>query len=277
MSLFFASLNSGSNGNCYYVGNGSDAVLVDAGISCREVSKRMSRLGLDMSKLRAIFISHEHTDHTRGLALLSKKYKLPVYISKPTLQFSGLYLEKELIREMAVPSAVNIGDLTISCFVKHHDAADPASFLIRCNDTTVGVFTDIGKLCSEVKKQFEKCDAVFLESNYDAKMLEEGNYPRHLKHRIRSGKGHLSNAEALHLFNEHRSSQLSHLVLSHLSQNNNCPQLVEQLFAPHAGNTKVHIASRYEESPLFNVAAAKQAVLRQYIPAHAPQLELFAS
>src|SRR5437868_3422679 len=99
MSLFIASLNSGSNGNCYYIGNDKEAVLVDAGISCREIEKRMKRLGLSMEKVKAIFISHEHSDHIRGLEVTSRKFQLPVYITKGTLQNSSLNLDPKLVRD----------------------------------------------------------------------------------------------------------------------------------------------------------------------------------
>src|ERR1700738_1161691 len=97
MSVFVASLNSGSNGNCYYIGNENEAVLIDAGISCREIEKRMKRLGLSMQAVKAVFVSHEHSDHIQGLTVLSKRYHLPVYITQPTLKFGGLKLQKELI------------------------------------------------------------------------------------------------------------------------------------------------------------------------------------
>src|SRR3954469_1092284 len=122
MSLFIASLNSGSNGNCYYTGNGREAVLVDAGISCRETEKRMAKLGLSMEQVRAIFISHEHSDHISGLPVLAKKYRLPVYISHATLRNSGMTLPEELVRHFdAAP--ISIGELRVTAFEKLHDAA----------------------------------------------------------------------------------------------------------------------------------------------------------
>src|SRR3954465_15435687 len=130
MSLFIASLNSGSNGNCYYVGNHSEAVLVDAGISCRETEKRMAKLGLAMEQVRAIFISHEHTDHISGLPVLAKKYRLPVYISAATLRNSGMALPPELVHYVTT-APVSIGALRVSAFAKLHDAADPYSFIVE--------------------------------------------------------------------------------------------------------------------------------------------------
>jgi phosphoribosyl 1,2-cyclic phosphodiesterase len=251
MSLHIASINSGSNGNCYYVGNANEAVLIDAGISCREIEKRMARLNLSLQKVKAIFISHEHTDHTRGISVLSRKYKLPVYISSATHLNSGLFLDKELLFGIEHLKSITIGELTVKPFKKLHDAADPYSFNISDNQLTIGVYTDIGSVCHQVINHFKDCDAVFLEANYDEYMLDNGHYPFHLKQRIKSDTGHLSNTQALNLFTTHKSPSLSHLILSHLSKENNNPGLVERLFKEVAGQTKIVVASRYNESELF--------------------------
>ncbi|HEX8461645.1 MAG TPA: MBL fold metallo-hydrolase, partial [Segetibacter sp.] len=237
MSLFLASLNSGSNGNCYYVGNDEEAVLIDAGICCRELEKRMQRAGLDLSRVKAIFVSHEHTDHISGIQVLCKKYRLPVYITNATLNNSKLFLDEDLVIPFAANNPVVIGRLTINAFYKFHDACDPHSFTVSDDRVTVGVFTDIGRACSQVIRHFKKCHAAVLEANYDRKMLQDGNYPYHLKRRIMSGNGHLSNDEALQLFVQHKPPFMSHLILSHLSKNNNCPDLVKELFTKNAGLT----------------------------------------
>lgn len=253
MSLFITSLNSGSNGNCYYVGNAHEAVLVDAGISCRETEKRLQRLGLDIKKIKAVFISHEHSDHIKGLQVLARKHRLPVYITPATLKSGGLQLEEELIVEFKANERINIGQLSITAFPKFHDASDPHSFIISGNGITIGVFTDIGSVCRNVIENFKCCNAAFLEANYDETMLEEGNYPFYLKKRISGSHGHLSNHQALDLFTKHKPSFLSHVLLSHLSKENNSPQLAQQLFEQHAGNTKVVVASRYYETPVFKI------------------------
>ncbi len=255
MSLFITSLNSGSNANCYYVGNETEAVLVDAGLSCRETEIRLKRLGLSMSKVKAVFISHEHSDHIRGLAVLAKKHQMPVYITPDTLQNAGLNPKYVQVAAFQAHQPVSIGNLHVTAFPKLHDAADPHSFIITYQDTTVGVFTDIGGTCNHVIDYFQRCHAVFLEANYDVDMLEKGNYPYYLKRRIRGGKGHLSNAHALHLFTTYKSEHLSHLLLSHLSKNNNCPSLVKDLFTTHADGTEIVVASRYEETPVYEIAS----------------------
>ncbi len=197
MSLFVTSLNSGSNGNCYYIGNEEDAVLIDAGISCREIEMRMTGLGLNVRKLKAIFVSHEHSDHIKGIVTLSKKFNLPVYITHATLTSARIKIDKSLICSFAGNEPVTVGGLTITGFSKFHDAADPYSFVVSCKNITVGVFTDIGNACQNVIQYFKLCHAAFLEANYDEEMLSNGSYPYILKRRISSSTGHLSNSQAL--------------------------------------------------------------------------------
>jgi len=254
MCVYIASLNSGSNGNCYYIGNDNEAVLIDAGISCRETEKRMKRLGLLMNKVKAIFVSHEHTDHISGIPVLSKKFQLPVYITSNTLKYSGLIIEQHLINSFCAHQIINIGGLSITPFPKSHDACDPHSFIVSYNEIQIGIFTDIGFPCEHVIKHFQQCHAAFLEANYDEEMLANGKYPYHLKKRIKSSDGHLSNDDALQLYISHKPAQMSHLILSHLSKNNNCPELVHQLFNRHAGTTEIIVASRYHETEVYKIA-----------------------
>jgi phosphoribosyl 1,2-cyclic phosphodiesterase len=238
MSLFISSLNSGSNANCYYVGNRHEAVLIDAGLSCRETEKRMKQLELSMDTVKAIFVSHEHGDHITGLPGISKKYQLPVYITAATLANSRIPIEPQLI----------------------YDAVDPHSFIVSGNGINIGIITDIGYPCQQVIKYFSQCQAAFLESNYCADMLAGGNYPYHLQQRISGDEGHLSNAQALDLFVNYKSPGLELLILSHLSKNNNKPELVEKLFQQRAGNTQIVVASRYAATPVFCIEANRAIV-----------------
>ncbi len=253
MPLFVSSVASGSNGNCYYVSNGSEAILVDAGISCRETEKRMARQGLSMQQVKAIFVSHEHTDHVKGLSVLANKYQLPVFLTKGTRACCRLAIPDRLLHSLADLQTVSIGDLVITSFRKYHDAAEPHSFLVQGDGYTVGIFTDIGRVCERVVDFFGQCDAAFLEANYDVDMLMRGRYPFFLKNRIRGGYGHLSNTEALELFIQHRSPTLSHLFLSHLSRDNNDPEMVYGLFDAHRGDTEIIVASRYAETGVYGI------------------------
>jgi phosphoribosyl 1,2-cyclic phosphodiesterase len=253
MTLYIASLNSGSNGNCYYIGNDQEAVLVDAGLSCRETEKRMRRLGLSLSHVKGIFISHEHDDHIRGVEVLSRRYQLPVYITGTTLEHGRLSLEPHLVKSFRGYEQVAVGGLTIAAFPKSHDASDPYSFVVSSPTVRIGIFTDIGVVCDRLIHHFGQCHAAFLESNYDEKMLEEGRYPWPLKNRIRGGQGHLSNNQALELFVRHRPAFMSHLLLAHLSRDNNRPELVQEIFEGQAGGTKIMVASRDQETEVYAI------------------------
>lgn len=275
MALFITSLNSGSNGNCYYIANDTEAILVDAGISCRETEKRMLLLGLSMQKVKAIFISHEHTDHIKGVESIAQKYSLPVYITAATAQRGRLHFKKALINYFTAYQPVYIGKLVITAFPKVHDAVDPHSFIITGNDVTVGVFTDIGTSCEQVITHFSKCHAAFLEANYDDNMLEQGSYPIFLKNRIRDGEGHLSNKQALDIFTNYRPPFMTHLLLAHLSKDNNDPEKVAQLFTQHAGRIKIEIASRNQQTALYTIhPTIKKTVIKTKRQILVPVLQL---
>lgn len=279
MALFISSLNSGSNANCYYIGNKDEAVLVDAGLSCRETEKRMHQLALNPEKIKAVFISHEHSDHITGLVGLSKKYRLPVFITPKTQAGCRLPLDPSLVRNFQHNKAVSIGALRVTPFRKFHDAADPHSFMVSGEGVNIAVITDAGHACKHVTRYFSRCHAAFLEANYCPNMLAGGNYPYHLQRRISSDEGHLSNQQALALFREHRSPDLQLLVLSHLSKNNNTPALVESLFSPEAGPTAIHVASRYAPSPVFCIEAGQPVpvpITRKRSGSNPGQLSLFA-
>ncbi len=277
MSLQLASLNSGSNGNCYYVGTDTDAVFIDAGISCRETERRMQRLQLDINRVKAIIVTHEHSDHITGLTALSRKYQLPVYTTAGTAAGWTLPLEKENIVLRTAPDRFTVGGLDIILFNKFHDAAEPISVVVSRKGTHIGIFTDLGHACEELIHHFRQCHAAILESNYCETMLENGHYPLHLKKRIRSNKGHLSNDQALELFRSHRNAQLTCLLLGHLSQHNNSQEKVRQTFLPHAGSTHIEIASRHRETAVYTITADPEIPFRSkpkpVLPA--AQLKLF--
>ena len=146
MSLYISSLNSGSNANCYYVGNSQEAVLIDAGLSCRETEKRMKQLGLAMDKVKAIFVSHEHSDHITGVPGISKKFQLPVYITEATHKNCRLPIEPHLIASFNHAKPVVIGNLSVFPFRKSHDAQDPHSFLVSGHGVNVGVIIQSGTI-----------------------------------------------------------------------------------------------------------------------------------
>lgn len=250
-------LASGSNGNCYYVGNQDDAILVDAGISRRQIMKRIKERQLDASKIRAVFISHEHADHFRGVRVLSKCLNIPVYITESTYKKSWPQHRPEKIRNFSPGDVVRIGEMCIHTFLKNHDAAQPCSFRIEHNGISVGVMTDIGEPCQNVIRHFSLCNAVFLESNYDEDMLWSGPYPYYLKKRVASAYGHLSNRQAFELLKQYGSDELEVVFLSHLSAENNRPDIAMEAFKELADKYSVRLTNRYAPAEIYRIKEKK--------------------
>lgn len=237
-------LASGSNGNCYYIGNEQDAVLIDAGISCKQILIRIGEAGLDASRIRGIVISHEHTDHVSGVRVLSKKLGIPAWFSQGTYNALRETEQPERYHIFDPEKPFLIGTFKIHPFLKNHDAAEPCSFRIEHDDWHIGVFTDIGEPCDRLKHHLRKCHALFLETNYDERMLWDGPYPYILKRRVASSHGHLSNDQAFDLVRDHAGPELVHIFLSHLSGENNRPELAEEKFKPLSDRFKVSLTSR---------------------------------
>jgi len=250
--LKICAIASGSNGNCYYVGNSESAILVDAGISRKQILLRMEQKNLNPSILKAIFISHEHHDHCCGAKVLSKKLGIPVYVTPNTFHNCWKPHRPANTVFFNAGDTVKIGDFFIHTFSKKHDAADPCSFRVEYKHTNVGVFTDIGESCENIKYQLNKCHILFLESNYDEEMLWNGKYPEHLKARIDSEYGHLSNNQAKKLLENHHNPSLKLVILSHISQENNTPELVLSVFEEFKNQFNIEISNRHVAGEVFD-------------------------
>ncbi len=242
--LEVCAIASGSNGNCYYIGNEGGAVLIDAGISCKQILLRMKGNGLDPAKIKAVFISHEHSDHMRGVRAIAKRLHVPVYITAKTYNASYRNLRPDCPRFFEPGTEIGIGGFSVFPFLKKHDAAEPCSFRVGCAGKNVGVFTDIGEPCGNVFAHLRECDVLFLEANYDEKMLQEGSYPWFLKKRIASENGHLSNTQAFCLLENHAGIGLRYVFLSHISKENNTPEIAFNEIKPLAGRFDVKLTSR---------------------------------
>ncbi len=249
----YAALASGSNGNSYYIANGQDAVLIDVGINTKHMELRMAKLAINPASISAIFITHEHSDHIRGLSVFCKRYQIPVYITAGSYKGSRLHLPDHLVNIILPNAKIEIGTLQVYGIPKYHDAQEPCSFLVSNGTYNIGVLTDLGRACDNVKHVIKHADVLLLEANYDEEMLEKGRYSFYLKNRIRSGWGHISNKLSLDVFLENRTQRLQHLILSHLSGQNNTVELVHETFAPHCAAIKLSIATRYEETELFDL------------------------
>jgi len=257
----YAAIASGSNGNCYYIAKNDTAVLIDAGINSKHIHLRMHNMGLLPTQIKAIFISHEHSDHIKGLSVFCKKYNIPVYLTRGTYAGSKLHLPAHLVHYIAVDGEVSIGDLHIQAIPKFHDAKEPCSFMLSDGQHKIAVLTDIGRPCENVEKAIQHADIVLLEANFDEEMLRTGRYSYYLKNRISSGWGHISNATALALFQQHRSNRVKHLMLTHLSGQNNTVELVEQTFSVFSNEMKVSVATRFAETELFDAADLRNTAL----------------
>jgi phosphoribosyl 1,2-cyclic phosphodiesterase len=244
--LTICSIASGSNGNCYYIGNNDDAILIDAGISTRQTLARMQVQNLDPSRIKAVFISHEHADHVYGARVMGKKLRVPVFLTSQTYMAMHAHHRPMAPRFFKPGVEVQIGSFRIHPFLKRHDAAEPCSFRIEYKGIHTGVLTDIGSACENVINNISQCHVLFLETNYDEKMLWNGNYPWPLKKRIASDMGHLSNDQAFDLIEKNTGSHLQTLFLSHLSAENNTPEKAISRFEVLRNRMNIHMTSRHQ-------------------------------
>ncbi|MFO7750459.1 MAG: MBL fold metallo-hydrolase [Desulfobacteraceae bacterium] len=223
--LSICPLASGSRGNSVYVSGETSAILVDAGLSGIELEKRMAAAGLSPDFLSAIVVTHEHTDHIKGAGILSRRFDIPVYINRKTWQTAEKKLGKlEGVTFFNCGTPFEIGDLKLDPFSISHDAADPAGVTVSCNQCRLGIATDIGVVTALVKERLSHCDLLYLEANHDPEMLMNGPYPWYLKQRVKGRRGHLSNENAGVLLSEIMEDNLKHVILSHLSFENNTPE-----------------------------------------------------
>ena len=221
----FCVLASGSQGNACYIESKGARILIDAGLSCREVVRRLDALGVDPEGLDALLLTHEHIDHIRGAGPLARKFDLPVYLNASTMRKSIRVLGG-LSRPVTIRTGeeITIHDLRIETFTKCHDAADPMGFVISSGRLKLGLMTDLGRSTRVVVERLKRCQSLIMEFNHDEDMLEEGPYPLHLKRRIKGPDGHLSNKQAGELLSALCHHDLQCVVLAHLSAINNTPE-----------------------------------------------------
>ncbi len=224
------SIASGSSGNCIYVGTENTHILVDAGISNKRMEQGLNDIGLKGSEMDGILITHEHSDHIRGIAVFAKKNQVPLYGTRETLEevLRSCKLSEypeELVRPICPDVDFAVGDMSLQAFSIDHDAANPVAYRIRCEKKSVAVATDMGHYDQYIIDHLKDLDALLLESNHDVRMLETGPYPYYLKRRIMSDHGHLSNDSAGQLLNCVLHDNMKQILLGHLSQTNNYAEL----------------------------------------------------
>jgi len=233
-------LASGSKGNSSVVASGDTQVLVDAGLSCRETMKRMCQAGLAAEALSAIVVTHEHQDHVNGLAVLARKLRIPVFMTGATHQtwkrWCRMYQckaapEKAKIEQLELFEAgrrFSIGTIDVLPFTIPHDAADPVGFIFEAEGVRIGFVTDLGYMPTSVRQHLKRCDGLLIESNHDKEMLRSGPYPWSVKQRVASRVGHLANDDLAEFFTTDYDGGSAFVVLAHLSENNNHPELARR-------------------------------------------------
>lgn len=216
----FASLGSGSKGNCTVVEKDGTMLLIDCGFSMRETEHRLQRLGREINQVTAILVTHEHGDHVRGVASLAKKHQLPIWASRGTAKAAKL---DELAQWNCIDihQAFEIDDIQIQPVPVPHDAREPCQFVFTDGDWRLGVLTDTGSITPHIEAQYSACDAFILEANHDEVMLANGSYPISLKQRVGGDFGHLNNSQAKELLARIDITNLQYLVASHISDKNN--------------------------------------------------------
>ena len=222
----FSVLGSGSKGNCTLIESGSTAVLIDAGFSGKEISRRLGRINRSPDDLTAILVTHEHGDHINGVGVLSRRCDLPVYANVPTHRAAEAKVKTLYQRlEFETGTGFTLDDLRIHPFRISHDTADPVGFLIADKDSSLAYCTDTGRITTLIKQRLSHCQALILEANYDPRMLMDGPYPMHIKQRVRSNQGHLANGDTARFLADMAESPPRRVVLAHLSETNNLPEL----------------------------------------------------
>ena len=224
------SIASGSSGNCIYVGSDQTHLLVDTGISKKKIDAGLKELDIKGDELKGILITHEHSDHIQGLGVFSRKYEIPIYATPGTIAGIQSYgplgkMPEGLLNPIHTDESFMLGDITIDPFRISHDANEPSGYRMNCGGKSVAVATDLGIYDEYTVEKLQNLDAVLLEANHDIHMLEVGSYPYYLKRRVMGDKGHLSNELSGRLLCDILHDNLKHIVLGHLSKENNYAKL----------------------------------------------------
>jgi phosphoribosyl 1,2-cyclic phosphodiesterase len=246
----FALLGSGSEGNSLVVQAGRTSIMLDCGFSLSETVARLSRLGLAPESLNGIVVTHEHGDHISGVAKLSRKFSIPVWLTHGTLRTQSTAFAALSITEINTHNAFAIGGVEVQPFPVPHDAGEPVQFVFGDGAKRLGVLTDAGHASQHIEATLSGCDALVLECNHDAGMLADGDYPYRLKQRVGGRFGHLNNDDAAALLGRLDNSRLQHIVAAHLSRKNNQPELAVRALSGALGCDEAWIAVATQDEGL---------------------------
>ena len=253
----FVPFASGSKGNAYFVESNGTNILIDIGISMRKCISYLSDVGVKPEEIDGIVVTHAHADHMRSVPGFARKYKTPVYASRKTLKKMNKWLDSES-ETFELSDSFVLGTLNLSVFQTYHDIAGSMGISVSNNDSRITIVTDTGKIDDKILSYIERSDVLVLEANYDKEMLWNGPYPRHIKARIDSDYGHLSNDSALALLNQCELNNLKALYIGHISENNNSRELVNKLFTDsvstlNQNNIMLEIAHQHKLSRPFEI------------------------
>lgn len=259
------SIASGSSGNCIYVGSEDTHLLVDTGISKKRIEEGLKKLEIKGEELNGILVTHEHSDHIQGLGVFSRKYAVPIYATPGTIrgirEYSGLgKMPEGLLHPIHTDETFTLGDIGVNPFCISHDANEPCGYRLENGGKSMAVATDLGTYDEYIVEKLEKLDAVLLEANHDIHMLEVGAYPYPLKRRILGDKGHLSNELSGRLLCDILHDNLKHIVLGHLSKENNYESLAYETV-----KLEVTLGDNAYKGEDLNMAVAKRDSISEII------------
>ena len=284
--LSFTVLGSGSSGNCAVIRTERTRLLVDAGLSARQIVLRLERVGLRLEDLDGILLTHEHGDHTQGLDIICHRHPVPIYSTPLTRESLASNFRKAQPRWkiMQTGAAFEFQDLRIESFPVPHDAADPVGFIIADEDSRLGVLSDVGSITHLIRDRLKGSDSLFIEANYDSALLEaDTKRPWPTKQRISGRHGHLSNDQAAELIRDVAHAALRHVVLGHLSDDCNqpgiaCERIRQALRESGSHETEVCCAPRHQPTPWLEVAhrVVRRAVVQEAPPVFGEQLSLWS-
>ncbi|HHV38426.1 MAG TPA: MBL fold metallo-hydrolase [Tepidimicrobium sp.] len=244
MGVKFCSLGSGSSGNCQYVGTRRTRLLVDGGFSGKSIENRLSSIGVCPTTIDYILVTHEHIDHIRGVGVLSRRYNIPILANEKTWEAMSRtigHIEDRNIGIIESGKDFNLDDLEVRAFKVHHDAEEPVGYCIYYKNTKISIITDTGWVCDNMKSNIKGSYLYFMESNHDVQMLKEGSYPWHVKRRVLSSQGHMSNVHAGETLSEILDGCGEIILLAHLSEENNTPSLAHNTVRNYIENMGIDV------------------------------------
>ncbi|MCQ2210506.1 MAG: MBL fold metallo-hydrolase [Paludibacteraceae bacterium] len=253
----FYSMASGSSGNSYYIGNGQYGFLIDAGISARAIAKYLKTINVDMTQVRALFITHIHKDHTQSMSVFGNRWNIPVFTTQKVHSMIDRadYIHKKVSkinrRNIEHDERIQLGEFFITSFYVPHDAVDNSGFIIEYKGKKLVLATDVGHTTPQLIQAVKEADYLIVESNHDQEMLKNGHYSDELKKRVASNVGHMNNVDAANLVSSYKKESLRQVFLCHLSEENNTPELAVATMSTALNYEIPVVALKRKEPQLF--------------------------